>query len=166
MNEKLVQRIYNGILRPEFKIVIIYLSLGCVWILVSDHFLRVLVKERAEEDAMQTFKGLVYVGTTSIHLYFLIKRFYKKQRDQVIELQAQNKKLRGIAWIQSHMMRAPLARMMGSIHLLQDNSNPAGGEHDILYQAVLNSANELDALIRSITEKAESESAMLNKRRS
>lgn len=67
-------------------------------------------------------------------------------------IQTQNKKLRDIAWMQSHVIRAPLARMMGLIDLIKNHSIP-GVEKDMLLVHLLNSANELDNLIRDISEK-------------
>jgi hypothetical protein len=51
----------------------------------------------------------------------------------------QNKALREISWIQSHVVRAPLARMMGAISLLE---------------IVITSANEIDKTVRDISAKS------------
>lgn len=67
-------------------------------------------------------------------------------------IQSQNQKLRDIAWMQSHIVRAPLARMMGLIDLIKNHSKP-GAEKDTLMNHLLNSANELDNLIRDISKK-------------
>lgn len=70
-------------------------------------------------------------------------------------VEEQNAKLREISWIQSHVVRAPLARMMGLINLL-DNSTFSGqvNKEDVLgYLAT--SAHELDRIIRDIVVKSE-----------
>ena len=68
---------------------------------------------------------------------------------QAIELQ--NKKLKKIAWTQSHVVRAPLARIMGLIELLKDNSFPVDeNEREQLLKDVLHSAIEFDEIIRKI----------------
>jgi PAS domain S-box-containing protein len=69
-------------------------------------------------------------------------------------IEEQNKKLREIAWIQSHVVRAPLARMMGLISLLQQNSVK---EENIpeLVGYLTSSANELDTVIRGIIKETD-----------
>jgi len=67
-------------------------------------------------------------------------------------IEERNKKLQEIAWLQSHGVRAPLARMMGLIDLLNNHENNDMDERTILNYIVL-SANELDQLIQDITDK-------------
>ncbi len=69
-------------------------------------------------------------------------------------IEEQNKKFKEIAWLQSHIVRAPLARMMGIINLLRDN-NLDITEHREFLQHLSTSADELDAIIKDITEKAQ-----------
>jgi PAS domain S-box-containing protein len=69
-------------------------------------------------------------------------------------LQTQNERLREIAWTQSHVVRAPLARMMGIMNLLKEN-NIEENELPIFLNHLKNSADEFDKIIRDITAKAE-----------
>ena len=69
-------------------------------------------------------------------------------------IEAQNKKLQEIAWMQSHMVRAPLARILGLIDLIQ-NGPTAEIDRDRLLSEIYNSAIELDDILGDITEKAE-----------
>ncbi|HWK58535.1 MAG TPA: PAS domain S-box protein [Parapedobacter sp.] len=69
-------------------------------------------------------------------------------------IEAQNNKLQEIAWMQSHLVRAPLARIMGLIDLIQNCLSP-GIDHDQLLRAIHESAIELDEVLGDITEKAE-----------
>lgn len=67
----------------------------------------------------------------------------------------QNKILKEIAWTQSHIVRAPLARMMGVIHLMEDmNYTTYDPEVADFLKMILNSAHELDGIIREITDKS------------
>ncbi len=69
-------------------------------------------------------------------------------------IEEQNKKFREIAWLQSHIVRAPLARMMGIINLLTDNNLDAAEHREFLkYLAI--SAGELDVIIKDITDKTQ-----------
>lgn len=70
---------------------------------------------------------------------------------QAIELQ--NRKLQEIAWMQSHLVRAPLARIMALADLIQ-NTPGTGIETNDLLEAINQSAIELDNVLRPIIDKA------------
>lgn len=83
----------------------------------------------------------------------------KKVAERTIELEKnlaaielQNKALREISWIQSHVVRAPLARMMGAIALL-DIKDDAGVTPEEIMEIVVSSANEIDKTVREISSK-------------
>jgi PAS domain S-box-containing protein len=65
-------------------------------------------------------------------------------------VEQQNEKLREISWMQSHVIRAPLARIMGLIPMLLDADY---NEKEKMLEYLMISANDLDEVIRSITEK-------------
>ncbi|EOZ95424.1 two-component hybrid sensor and regulator [Indibacter alkaliphilus LW1] len=77
---------------------------------------------------------------------------FKKKYIEAIEIQ--NKKLKEIAWIQSHVVRAPLARLMGLVNLLSEEEIETD-ERKTYSKLVMDSATELDKIIRDITEKTE-----------
>jgi PAS domain S-box-containing protein len=64
-------------------------------------------------------------------------------------IEDQNNKLQEIAWIQSHIVRAPLARLMGLINCLQNFQNSENETNELL-KHMLSSASELDNVIREI----------------
>lgn len=69
-------------------------------------------------------------------------------------IEAQNRKLREIAWVQSHVVRAPLARMLGLLQIVNDPSRPK--EERIEYIGWIHkAAQELDVIIRDISEKTD-----------
>jgi PAS domain S-box-containing protein len=70
-------------------------------------------------------------------------------------IEKQNEKLKEIAWIQSHVVRAPLARIIGLIDLIKNEGFDEDSENEKLFGYLLNSAEELDAIIRDISKKAE-----------
>ncbi|WP_280956350.1 PAS domain-containing sensor histidine kinase [Belliella baltica] len=67
-------------------------------------------------------------------------------------IEKQNKTLKEIAWMQSHKVRAPLARLMGLVMLLEEDD-----QFDIpvleVRKEILNSSLELDSIIREISSK-------------
>ncbi|MDZ7846656.1 MAG: histidine kinase dimerization/phospho-acceptor domain-containing protein [Owenweeksia sp.] len=69
-------------------------------------------------------------------------------------IEEQNKKLREIAWTQSHVVRAPLARIMGLTHLFEEDTTSDIEKHQLVKQ-ILESAGELDDIIRDIVKKSQ-----------
>ena len=68
-------------------------------------------------------------------------------------LESQNTKLKEIAWLQSHVVRAPLARLMGLVELITDNKI-SQDEKDKSFEFFKDSAKELDAVINDIVKKS------------
>ncbi|HCS20606.1 MAG TPA: hypothetical protein DIW47_08600 [Bacteroidetes bacterium] len=68
-------------------------------------------------------------------------------------IEKRNEKLSEIAWIQSHIVRAPLARIMGIINLLEMEEIDEK-ESLKLRKQLLMTAHELDTILFSIVEKA------------
>lgn len=73
-------------------------------------------------------------------------------------LEAHNHQLKDLASQQSHLVRAPLARIMGISSLLQNSDNLDAGEKLTLIQNLEVSAEELDDALRKITQKMNSTS--------
>lgn len=71
-----------------------------------------------------------------------------------VAIKKQNKKLREIAWQQSHMIRSPLARIMGLVDLIKNTSIEELSKSELL-DYLLISVHELDDQIRNITQKTE-----------
>jgi PAS domain S-box-containing protein len=66
-------------------------------------------------------------------------------------IEAQNQKLRDISWMQSHVIRAPLSRIMALLPMLalpQDLDQ----EQKLVYDYLIASANELDQVIHAIND--------------
>lgn len=84
----------------------------------------------------------------------------EKVKERTIELEKniaaieiQYKALREISWIQSHVVRAPLARMMGAISLLEIKEDSGVSQEEIM-EIVVTSANEIDKTVREISAKS------------
>jgi len=69
-------------------------------------------------------------------------------------IENQNKKLKDIAWHQSHVVRAPLSRMMGLINLLELPMMDERDRADVM-QKLVDSAYELDGIIHQIVAQTE-----------
>ncbi len=70
------------------------------------------------------------------------------------EIEKQNEKFREISWMQSHVVRAPLARLMGLISVI-DMAEELPAETKKIMDYILQSAHELDDVIRDITLKTD-----------
>ena len=70
-----------------------------------------------------------------------------------IAIQDQNKVLKDIAWTQSHVVRAPLARLLGLVTLLQLGEESEELNKETILQYITDSANELDSIIKDISQK-------------
>lgn len=70
-------------------------------------------------------------------------------------IEKQNKTFREIAWIQSHVIRAPLARLIGLVDLMETEITEASDDCLSLIGHINDSAAELDQIIREISQKLE-----------
>ena len=109
---------------------------------ISLGILDYLVKD--DLNAPMLYKSIIY----SIER----KKTITQLKDYINTIEGQNKKLREIAWIQSHVVRAPVARIMMLIDLLQDDSLAAEEKDEMLIN-LQSSALELDNVIRDISDK-------------
>jgi two-component system sensor histidine kinase/response regulator len=78
-------------------------------------------------------------------------------------ISAQNEQLKQIAWTQSHVVRAPLARLMGLVNLLQSNEELPELNNAQIIEHIVNSANELDNIVKEITTKSFDAKVLNNK---
>jgi two-component system, sporulation sensor kinase E len=91
------------------------------------------------------------------HLYYIF--IIQDITDAVIKedlIAQQNSKLRDIAWYQAHVIRAPLSNIMGIVSLLDDENIEMNKlETDTMHKALIQSAKELDKVVRDIVKKTE-----------
>lgn len=69
-------------------------------------------------------------------------------------IHAQNEKLKNIAWTQSHVVRAPLARILGIINIIETEKENI---EDLMFwlKQLRVSSDEMDAIVKKITEEAQ-----------
>jgi len=77
-----------------------------------------------------------------------------ESRKLLNEIEQQNRVLREIAWTQSHVIRAPLARLMGLTSVLDFEDQDPDEQKEIL-KHINSSAKELDCIIRDVISKTE-----------
>lgn len=82
------------------------------------------------------------------------KNFEISRSNYVRQIEIQNEKLKNIAWTQSHIVRAPLARMLGIMNVIEDN-NESLDDTLMWLKHLRDSANELDEIIKDMIDKAQ-----------
>jgi two-component system, sporulation sensor kinase E len=91
------------------------------------------------------------------YFIFLINDLTEKLNDEKTIIQNQ-KVLRDIAWHQSHVIRAPLSRVLGIMNLLTDKEMCSSKEEqDTYFDFLITSVKELDEVINAIVQKTNQE---------
>ena len=83
-----------------------------------------------------------------------IARDISEQKRQFLKIQEQNEKLKEIAWIQSHKVRAPVATILGLIELFNYDASVSDSYMDLV-SMLKTATNNLDKIIREVVEKTE-----------
>lgn len=79
-----------------------------------------------------------------------------EQRLYIHKIQTQNERLRDIAWIQSHKVRAPVASILGLVQLFNSDQPDDPVNKEVL-DGVTEAANTLDGVIKEINSKTEAD---------
>jgi PAS domain S-box-containing protein len=90
------------------------------------------------------------------------KRAEIRLKNYVEAIEKQNQKLQEIAWIQSHVVRAPLARIMGLIDLLKNHAITDKEKLDAMTY-IYDSSVEFDTVIRDIINNTEKVTLSINR---
>jgi len=69
------------------------------------------------------------------------------------EIEEQNLKLKEIGWTQAHIVRAPVARLMGLVYLIRDKKITLElEEKEFILDNIIKSAHEIDTIIKKIVD--------------
>ncbi|WP_168193996.1 two-component regulator propeller domain-containing protein [Pontibacter sp. SGAir0037] len=86
--------------------------------------------------------------------FIAIQRDVTERKAYLSAIEHQNARLKEISWIQSHIVRAPLARILGLVNLLQDKRRSPNDQEKLLTY-LKSSSQELDSVVQEIVKKAE-----------
>jgi PAS domain S-box-containing protein len=122
-------------------------------------------QKRVYETVHRRKDNTLYTG--EVHLQLIVQEkqiFYlaividiTERKKHLSKILHQNEKLRDIAWMQSHEIRAPLARIMGLINLITNYKNPDINLKEMLGY-IMSSAHQMDDIIKKIVKETERES--------
>jgi PAS domain S-box-containing protein len=99
--------------------------------------------------------GMTYCDDTGmVYKHIAVLNDITERHKMLKDLEKQNKQLLEIAWSQSHLVRAPLSRIMGLASAIQKGIIEEEKMEEFL-NYMLQSAHELDKVIREITDKTE-----------
>ena len=87
-------------------------------------------------------------------LFHGLDESFKNNIKHTKKIEKQNEVLKEITWIQSHVVRTPLSRLMAITNLLKENDNTEE-EKTFLIDNIVISSNELDQIIQEIVSKSE-----------
>jgi signal transduction histidine kinase len=111
----------------EYRITIIYVILGALWILFSDQLVVRITSDPQHILMLSTYKGWFYVLVTGILLFFLIKKEINRRAEiynQLLEVkkrvvESDNLKTAFLSNL-SHYIRSPMNSILGFVELLED----------------------------------------------
>lgn len=121
---------------------------------ISFNYRNVLYHKKKSGDIIMveaTSKQLIFNDKQSI-LVLINDITDRNKHIQTIE--KQNQAFSEIAWIQSHVVRAPLARLLGLVNLMEMELTVKDEEISSLMNYIKDSADELDQIIKEISEKS------------
>ncbi|QEM04989.1 PAS domain S-box protein [Mucilaginibacter rubeus] len=109
-----------------------------------------VVRQR-EIDGKQVYEELSFNPIRDVHNEVIgvncFLRDITEREEHLQKIENQNKRLREIAWIHSHLVRAPLASILGLVQLCDPNDSPNAEIIPMLKK----SAEDLDKVIQDIT---------------
>lgn len=104
----------------EYKVVFIYLIIGCLWILFSDHLLEKILNDSQKVIEAQTYKGWFYVLFTAALFFFFLKKNIKQLRETERKALESDRLKSAFLANMSHEIRTPMNGIIGFSKLLKD----------------------------------------------
>lgn len=101
---------------------------------------------------VEIFSNKIEINNQAAEIVLASDITEKLQQVQAIE--TQNKKLKEVVWIQSHVVRAPIARLLVLIDMIKNN-NLSVTEKEEMLGHIEASAIEVDSIINEIVKKSE-----------
>lgn len=103
-------------MKSELKITLLYITIGILWIFLSDHFVLLFITKNVQEQItnFQNIKGCFFVISTGFLLFTLLKRHNTAIRQKIeelkeksTELEKTNNELENYFFLASHDLQEP-----------------------------------------------------------
>lgn len=103
-------------MKSELKITLLYITIGILWIFLSDHFVLLFITKNTQEQItnFQNIKGCFFVISTGLLLFTLLKRHNNAIRQKIEELKEKstelkktNNELENYFFLASHDLQKP-----------------------------------------------------------
>lgn len=118
-------------LSPALRISLIYIILGCLWIIITDHILLQYIDDIESMRIAQSVKGWFYVTATALLLFFLVRNsiikhdrsraeYMEKLKDALDKAEESNRLKTAFLNNLSHEIRTPMNAVVGFSDLLRD----------------------------------------------
>lgn len=142
----------------EYKITLIYVLLGALWILFSDQLVISFTSDTEKIQLLSTIKGWFYVIITGILLFYFVKKEIKRRNIIYNELliakkkadESDNLKSAFLANL-SHYIRTPMNSILGFIDLLR-NKNLSFDKHQRFIRIIDERSRHLLQTLESMVE--------------
>jgi len=151
----------------KYKISLIYIIIGILWILLSDTA-ALWLSDHVHRSLLNLFsvgKGVCFVLCTGWVLFILMDKEHKKlsqQKEQHKEREAviglQNEKLKAVSWLNSHEIRKPVASILALSQLMKTSDDDE--EKSELLELLHRCAVDLDEIILEINAEASGRTRM------
>lgn len=98
----------------------IYFTVSVLWIIVTDNIVLALTNDHKLITKFQTYKGWIFITSSSVLIFFLINKFEKGIKNSITHLQKANNDLKLFFYKTSHDLRGPVVSSLGLINIARD----------------------------------------------
>ncbi|WP_052671060.1 sensor histidine kinase [Draconibacterium sediminis] len=135
----------------EYRITLLYLLIGGLWIIFSDRFLLSVTSNQEILTKFQTYKGWFYVAATAVLLLLLLKSHLRKLRKAEAEAKKSNALKTAFLQNISHEIRTPMNSIVGFSDIL--NTQEFNEQEVNQYLAIIrNSSNQLLYIVNQLLD--------------
>jgi signal transduction histidine kinase len=137
----------------EYRITILYILLGSLWILFSDELLFRMINDPEVLTTMQTYKGWFFVLMSALVFYLILRTHLTRLRSA--ELRARESDALKTAFLRniSHEIRTPMNSIIGFATLLDKNGIPGEKKSEYL-KIISNSSKQLLDIVNEILDSS------------
>jgi PAS domain S-box-containing protein len=132
---------------------VLHQSINGVWTNIHQHFRKISQHITQSGELVDVKISPAKVTINNKNAVMVLVEDITENLNYFRKIEDQNKTFREIAWIQSHVVRAPLARLMGLMNIVE--TMELKEEDQELLEYIRQSADELDLIIRDISKKTE-----------